>query len=98
MSFRPEKAFYPIGNAFKMGALRIYCDLYTAVTGYAISPKQLTFYSHKYGDDTLRKAAAKDLSHAYVDIFVETWRASAYLVGHFIAFAIPFLVVVYSLY
>ena len=42
----------------------------------------------------LQNRAREDLSHAYVNVYVEGVRASAYLVGHVLAIGIP----VYGLY
>jgi len=36
------------------------------------------------------RGARSDLGHSYVNLFVEGWRASAYLVGHILAVAVPF--------
>lgn len=93
MSFKPYKAFNEIRNAVVFAAKRVYTDVMLAVTGklpdwqgYDTTPGAYT-----------RRDGLKDLSHAYVDIFVELWRASAYLMGHLIAWAIPFLFVMWLL-
>lgn len=35
----------------------------------------------------------RDLSHAYVDLYVETWRASAYFIGHVLAVFVPLAII-----
>lgn len=87
MSFKFMKGLNSIGVASRMVYDRLKCDVLTIATGKAQCIARA-------GEVKPRMAAFKDLSHAYVDIYVEIWRASAYLMGHLLAIAVPFLIVV----
>lgn len=86
MSFEMKKAKHLLINwwTFSVGRLR-----------FDLSPRNLYNNAPNPFDDKLR-GARQDLSHAYVDVFVEFIRATAYLQGHIYAIlllVIPVMVV-----
>jgi len=86
MSFEMQKVKHLLKNWYNMSCARF---------GHNIDLKNLWNNTPNPYDEKLR-GARQDLSHSYVDLFVELIRATAYLQGHVIALLVivlPIMVV-----
>jgi len=86
--FRPDKAFREF-NAFR--------DYHWPRFLFNLNPKNLWYDSTNPYDIERHRTARGDITHAYTNLFVEGWRAAAYLMGPILSWALPFGLLLWSL-
>jgi hypothetical protein len=57
---------------------------------FNINPLNLWYNNVNPYDVDKYRPAREDLTHSYVNLFVEGWRAAAYTGGHLLAVLVPF--------